>query len=52
MTDRVVEPGAVSPKENAPIAGEKLQIDAATEDQPAEFCEGDVVDLYAGTEEL
>ena len=52
MTDRVVEPGAVLPKENAPIAGEKLQIDAAAEDQPAEFCEGDVVDLYAGTEEL
>ena len=52
VTDRVVEPGAVLPKENAPIAGEKLQIDAATEDQPAEFCEGNVVDLYAGTEEL
>ena len=52
VTDRVVEPGAVPPKENAPIAGEKLQIDAAAEDQPAEFCEGDVVDLYAGTEEL
>ena len=51
VTDRVVEPGAVPPKENAPIAGE-LQIDATAEDQPAEFCEGDVVDLYAATEEL
>ena len=52
VTDCVVEPGAVPPQENAPVAGEKLQIDAATDDQPAEFCEGDMVDLYAGTEEL
>ena len=52
VMDRVVEPGAMSPQENTPLAGEKLQIDANTHDQPAEFCEGDVVDLYAGTEEL
>ena len=52
MTDHVIEPGTVSPQEKRPVAGEKLQIDAAMDDQPAEFCEGDVVDLYAGTEEL
>ena len=52
VTDRVVEPGAVPPQESTPVADEKLQIDAPSEDHPAEFCEGDVVDLYAGTEEL
>ena len=52
VTDSVIEPGAVPPQENVLVADEKLQIDAASDDQPAEFCEGDVVDLYAGTEEL
>ena len=52
VTDRVVEPGAVSPQENAPEAEEKSLVDAPSDDQPAEFCEGDVVDLYASTEVL
>ena len=52
VTDCIVEPGAVPPQEDAPVADEKLEIDAPSEDQPAEFCESDVVDLYAGTEEL
>ena len=52
VMDRIVEPGAVPPQENAPVAEEKSPIDAPSDDQPAEFCESDVVDLYAGTEEL
>ena len=48
VTDRVVEPGAVSPQESVPVTDEK-EIDAPSE---AEFCEGDMVDLYTSTEEL
>ena len=50
--DRVVEPGAVLPQENAPKAEEKSPDDAPSDDQQTEFCEGDVMDLYASTEEL
>ena len=34
VTDRVVEPGAMLLQENVPVADEKLQIDAASDDQP------------------
>ena len=52
VTDRVVEPGAVPPQENAPEAEEKSPDDAPSDDQQTELCEGDIVDLYASTEEL
>ena len=52
MTDRVVEPGAVPPQENAPEAEEKSPDDAPSDDQQTELSEGDIVDLYASTEEL
>ena len=52
VTDRVFEPGAVPPQENVPEAEEKSPVDAPSDDQQTEFCEGDVVDLYASTEEL
>ena len=52
VTDRVVEPGAVLPQENAPEAEEKSPDDAPSEDQQTELCEGNIIDLYASTEEL
>ena len=52
MMDHVVEPGVAPPQENAPEAEEKSPDDAPSDDQQTEFCEGDVVDLYASTEEL
>ena len=52
VTDRVVEPGAVPPQENAPEAEDKSPDDAPSDDQQTELCEGDIVDLYASTEEL
>ena len=52
VTDHVVEPGAVPPQENAPEAEEKSLDDAPSDDQQTEFCEDDVMDLYASTEEL
>ena len=52
MTDCVVEPGAAPPQANTPAAEEKSPDDAPTDDQQTEFCEGDVMDLYASTEEL
>ena len=42
MTDRITEPGVVSPQENAPEAEEKSPADAPSDDQQTEFCEGDV----------
>ena len=52
VTDCVVEPGAVPPQENVPEAEEKSLDDAPSDDQQTELCEGDIVDLYASTEEL
>ena len=52
VTDCVIGPGAVPPQENALEAEEKSPVDAPSDDQQTEFCEGDVVDLYASTEEL
>ena len=52
VTDCVVEPGAVPPQENVPEAEEKSPDDAPSDDQQTELCEGDIVDLYASTEEL
>ena len=52
MTDRVVESGVVPPQENVLEAEEKSSVDAPSDDQQTEFCDGDVVDLYASTEEL
>ena len=45
MTDRIIEPGVVPPQGNAPEAGEKSLDDAPSDDQQAEFCEGDVMEL-------
>ena len=50
--DRVIEPGAVPPQENVPEAEEKSPDDAPSDDQQTELCEGNIVDLYASTEEL
>ena len=52
VTDRVVKPGAVPPQENVPEAEEKSPDDAPSDDQQTELCEGDIIDLYASTEEL
>ena len=56
VTECIVEPGAVSPQEDAPKAEEKSPDDgndAPSDEQQAELeCEGDIVDLYASTEEL
>ena len=52
VTDRVVEPGAAPLQANAPEAEKKSLNDAPSDDQQTEFCEGNVVDLYASTEEL
>ena len=54
-SERVIEPGAVPPQEN-PEVEEKTQGDGddipPDEQEPELGCEGDIVDLYAGTEEL
>ena len=56
MMGCVVEPGAVSPDEDAPKAEKKSPDDgndAPSDEQQAELeCKGDIVDLYASTEEL
>ena len=52
VMDHVIEPGAVPPQENAPEVEEKSPDDAPSDDQQTELCEGDIVDLYASTEEL
>ena len=52
VMDRVVEPGVVPPQENTPEAEEKSPDDAPSDDQQTELCKGDIVDLYASTEEL
>ena len=56
VTEHVIEPGAVPPQENAPEAEDKSPDDGddapSDEQQPELGCEGDIVDLYAGTEEL
>ena len=56
VTERVIEPGAVPPQENAPEAEDKSPDDGndapSDEQQTEPECEGDIVDLYAGTEEL
>ena len=56
VTERVIEPGAVPPQENAPEAEDKSPDDgndAPSDEQQTELeCEGDIVDLYVGTEEL
>ena len=56
VTERVVEPGVALPQEDAPEVADKSPDDgndAPTDEQQTELkCEGDIVDLYAGTEEL
>ena len=56
VTERIIEPGAELPQENAPEAEDKSLDDgdnAPSDDQQPELgCEGDIVDLYMGTEEL
>ena len=55
VSERVIEPGAVPPQEK-PEVEEKTQGDGddapPNEQEPELGCEGDIVDLYAGTEEL
>ena len=55
VSERVIEPGAVPPQENIPeVEEDKPQDDDApsNEQQPKLVSEGDVVDLFASTEEL
>ena len=56
VTECVIEPGAVPPQENAPEVEDKSPDDGndapSDEQQTEPECEGDIVDLYAGTEEL
>ena len=56
MMKRIIEPGAVLPQENAPEAEDKSPDDGndapSDEQQTKPECEGDIVDLYTGTEEL
>ena len=56
MTERVIEPGVVPPQENATEAEVKSPDDGndapSDEQQTEPECEGDIVDLYTGTEEL
>ena len=54
VMERVVEPGAVPPQENTPEAEKSPDDgnDAPSDEQQTEECEGDIVDLYASTEEL
>ena len=56
VTERVVEPGAMPPQEDAPEVEDKSLDDgddAPTDEQHTKLeCEGDIIDLYAGTEEL
>ena len=55
VTECVVEPGAVPPQENTPEAEKSPDEgnDAHPEEQQTELeCEGDIIDLYASTEEL
>ena len=53
VTEHVIEPGVVPPQENAPEAEDKSPDDGddapSDEQQPKLGCEGDIVDLYAGT---
>ena len=55
VSERVIEPGAVLPQEK-PEVEEKTQGDGddtpPNKQEPKLGCEGDIVDLYAGTEEL
>ena len=56
VTECVIEPGAVPPQKNAPEAEVKSLDDGndtpSDEQQTKPECEGDIVDLYMGTEEL
>ena len=56
VPERVIEPRAVPPQENAPEAEDKSPDDGndapSDEKQPELECEGDIVDLYADTKEL
>ena len=56
MTERVIEPGVVPPRENTPEAEDRSPDDgndAPSDEQQTKLeCEGDIVDLYVGTEEL
>ena len=56
MPECVIEPWAVLPQENAPEVEDKSPDDGndapSDEQQPKLECEGDIVDLYADTEEL
>ena len=55
VTECVIEPGAAPPQEDAPEAEDKSPDDgndAPTDEQQTELECGDIVDLYAGTEEM
>ena len=56
MSEHVIELGVVSPQENLPEVEDKSQGEGddapSDEQQPKLGCEGDIVDLYASTEEL
>ena len=52
MSECVIEPGAVLPQENVPEVKDKPQDDPSNEQQPKAMSEGDVVELFATTEEL
>ena len=56
VTERVIAPGAVPPQEDTPEVEDKSPDDGndapSDEQQTEPECEGDIVDLYAGTEEL
>ena len=55
VSERVIDPGVVPPQENIPeVEEDKPQDDDApsNEEQPKLVSEGDVVDLFASTEEL
>ena len=52
VSERVIEPGAVPPQENVPEVKDKSQDDPLNEQQPKAVSEGNVIELFATTEEL
>ena len=52
MSECVIEPGVVPPQEKVPKVEDKPQDDPSNEQQPKAMSEGDVVNLFASTEEL
>ena len=52
VSECVIEPGVVLPQENVPERKDKPQDDPSNEQQPKAVSEGDVIELFATTEEL